>query len=241
MARPTKAQQDARKAQERERREQATTKTARIAGPWDVHKARKEAKVRNRRKYLRRLELRRIDAERKAERESPEYREREAEQYRASTLEYEQRKQARLAELRAGAEATIDDTFIWDTERQMAKGTLAHELAVARDDERRQVEKLGPDDVDREAARAEMAQELGNREAERLWERQMRAQAEYRAQGGVLSSMSEDELRAEWKEQREQREQKERDAAWAARAREDRRTLRESRPKIGKQKGKRKR
>jgi IgA-specific serine endopeptidase len=205
VARPTKAQQQARKDAERKKLEQAITKAARIVGPWDKRKKRLREKEYNRKKYLRKLELRRLDAERKAERESPEYRAREAAKYLAQSLEYEARKQARLVELRAGAEANMDDMYLWDLDRNMEKNTPEWREAVALDAERRQAEQLGSiDAVDIEAARREMTRELNNREATRHEEEAEAAYSRLSVEVRLASTTNEDTIRALLKEQAEQ-------------------------------------
>src|SRR5262249_15695924 len=104
--------------------------------------------------------------EERTRRQSPEYQAEQAEESRKAKAE----KDARLDELRAGAEPTVDEMFfLWDTERQMERRSEEWYRAVAEDAAREQAEALGgPESIDVDVARDEMVQVLREREIDRL-------------------------------------------------------------------------
>ena len=206
MARPTRAEQEAKKAADAARIEQALTESRRIVTPWFKREMKKAKKRQAHLDYLAVKEQKRLDAivENAAGFLGIINRHQDAQWNRAQELEIERSKQARLAELRAGAQWTMDDTFMWDPERQMEKRTPEWEQAVALDREREQAERLGPDTVDRDAARAEMTEELQNRDAERDYGEFLARQVaeEFEKKGGYMGNQDmlspEDYKRRQW-------------------------------------------
>ena len=153
MARPTKAEQDAKKAADAARLEQALADSARIVTPWFKREMRKARKAQKSAEYYALKERKRIDGLVDLVTQMERFYDRPR---------YEAEQAARKAIERASGEQMDEQ------------------------DAQRQAEHLGPDTVDREAARQEMVDELEVLASEReyseyVWRKELE---EFQAQGG---------------------------------------------------------